>query len=182
MCHYYHLTLLEREKLLFLRAKSCSIAQTAAALGRDKSTISRELLRNAVNGKYIPVPAQKQYVRRRKDCRLHKRLEDNEVFALVRDLFIVHPWSPEEIASRLQLEHHKTVISYPTIYRANYAGMFDETPLSHGTRWAARHLRHRGKSRHARQYTERRGPLSTSYGISTACRSSQPLPARPLGM
>ena len=55
MCHYHHLTLLEREKLLVLCAKSCSIFQIAAALGHDKSTISRELRRNAVNGKYIPV-------------------------------------------------------------------------------------------------------------------------------
>ena len=47
MCHYHHLTLLEREKLLFLRAKSCSISQIAAALGRNKSTISRELRRSS---------------------------------------------------------------------------------------------------------------------------------------
>ena len=57
-------------KSTLFRAKSYSISQSAAALGRDKSTISRELRRNTVNDKYLPITAQKQYVRRRKACNL----------------------------------------------------------------------------------------------------------------
>ena len=83
----------------------------------------------------------------------------------MKDLFVVHHWSPEEISGRLRLEYHKPVISYATMYRAIYAGMFDETPLSHGARGAARRLRHPGKSRHTQQYTERRGSISISYDI-----------------
>ncbi|WP_423794151.1 IS30 family transposase [Megasphaera stantonii] len=44
--------------------------------------------------------------------------------------------------------------------------MFDETPSSHGFRGAIRRLRHRGKSRHTRQYTERRGLIPISLDIS----------------
>lgn len=131
MCHYHHLTLSERENLLFFRAQSYSISRIAAALGRDKSTISRELRRNTVNGKYLPITAPQQYARRRKACKPHKRLENAELFALVKNLFLVHHWSPEEIAGRLQLEHQKALLSYATIYRAIYAGMFDETSSSH---------------------------------------------------
>lgn len=166
ICHYHHLPLLEREKLLFLRAKSCSISPIAATLGRDKSTISRELHRSTVNGTYIPVTAQKQYVRRRKACRPHKRFEDKELFASVRKLFLGPHWSPEEIADPLQLEHHKPVLSYVTMYRAMYTGMFEESPLSHGARGAVRHMRRRGKSHHTRQHTERRSSIPISHNIS----------------
>ena len=159
MCHYHHLTLSERENLLFFRAQSYSISRIAAALGRDKSTISRELRRNTMNGKYLPITAQQQYARRRKACKPHKRLENAELFALVKNLFLVHHWSPEEIAGRLQLEHQKALLSYATIYRAIYAGMFDETSSSHGSRGAVHRLRHHGKSRHTRQYQERRGSI-----------------------
>lgn len=166
MCHYHHLTLSERENLLFFRAQSYSISRIAAALGRDKSTISRELRRNTVNGKYLPITAQQQYARRRKVCKPHKRLENAKLFALVKNLFLVHHWSPEEIAGRLQLEHQKALLSYATIYRAIYAGMFDETSSSHGSRGAVRRLRHHGKSRHTRQYQERRGSIPISHDIS----------------
>ena len=117
MCHYHHLTLSERENLLFFRAQSYSISRIAAALGRDKSTISRELRRNTMNGKYLPITAQQQYARRRKACKPHKRLENAELFALVKNLFLVHHWSPEEIAGRLQLEHQKALLSYATVER-----------------------------------------------------------------
>lgn len=97
-----------------------------------------------MNGKYLPITAQQQYARRRKACKPHKRLENAELFALVKNLFLVHHGSPEEIAGRLQLEHQKALLSYATIYRAIYAGMFDETSSSHGSRGAVRRLRHHG--------------------------------------
>ena len=92
--------------------------------------------------------------------------EDTEIFALVKNLFLVHHWFPEEFAGHLQLEHQKSILIYATIYRVIYVGMFDETPSSHGFRGAIRRLRHRGKSRHTRQYTERRGLIPISLNIS----------------
>ena len=47
MCHYTHLTPFEREKILFFLAEGKSITEIAHLLKRSKSTISRELLRNA---------------------------------------------------------------------------------------------------------------------------------------
>ena len=47
MCHYTHLTPFEREKILFFLAEGKSITEIAHLLERSKSTISRELRRNA---------------------------------------------------------------------------------------------------------------------------------------
>lgn len=166
MRHYQHLTLLERENILFLSATGYSITQIAKKMNRNKSTISREFHRNSSIGGYIPVKAQKRYTNRRKACKPHKRLEDTTLMDTVKRLFLDHQWSPEEIEGRLTLEYHHKVISYVTIYRAIYAGELDDKPLSHGNRGVIRKLRHHGKSRHVKGYVERRGKIRISHDIS----------------
>ena len=166
MCHYKHLTLEEREKILFFYAKEYSVTDIAKELGRSKSTISRELKRNRESGQYLPLIAHRKYARRREGCRPRKRLADPALFQIVREKFLDHQWSPEQIAGRLALEHHKAVISYATIYRAIYSGMLDESRRSHGSRGVIRKLRHHGKSRHTKQYEERRGKIKISHEIS----------------
>lgn len=52
---YKHLTIKEREILMFLRAKGLSIRAVALRLGRNPSTISRELKR--CTGNYSPSKA-----------------------------------------------------------------------------------------------------------------------------
>ena len=54
MSHYKHLTLSEREKLMYFLAKGCSMRRIAKELGRSASTISRELKRNSSKGEYLP--------------------------------------------------------------------------------------------------------------------------------
>ena len=39
MCHYHHLILSEREKLLFFLAKGCTLTYIAQKMGRNNSTI-----------------------------------------------------------------------------------------------------------------------------------------------
>lgn len=62
MCHYTHLTPFEREKILFFLAEGKSITEIAHLLDRSKSTISRELHRNAAPAdqsmSYCPLTAQ----------------------------------------------------------------------------------------------------------------------------
>jgi len=77
----------------------------AKELGRSKATISRELRRNGSDTLYIPAMAHKQYRTRRKKCRPHKKLDNPDLLALVKDKFIKHQWSPEEIAERLRLKN-----------------------------------------------------------------------------
>ena len=72
------------------------------------------------------------------------------LFAFVSKMFLEQQWSPEEIAGRLAYECSNLKISFNTIYRTIYAGMFD-TPherRSRGHRGAIRKLRHKGKTRH----------------------------------
>ena len=73
MCHYTHLTPFEREKILFFLAEGKSITEIAHLLKRSKSTISRELRRNAAPAgqpiTYCPLTAQALYKQRREACR-----------------------------------------------------------------------------------------------------------------
>ena len=168
MSHYTHLTIFEREKILYFRARGKSISFIARNLHRSKSTISRELKRNSFHGEYWPDQAQSAYASRRKNCHPHHRLDNFALFAFVRQAFLDWQWSPQQISERLRLEHHRCVISYATIYRAIYAGLFDtpEQRRSHGCRGAARKLRHHGKSRHTKNYEERRGRFNASHSLS----------------
>lgn len=168
MSHYKHLTRLEREKLLYFLAIGYSVTKIAKELGRSKSTISRELRRNSQKDGYLPVHAEAQYHKRRTRCRRKKLLEDAELYTLVRDKFLNHHWSPEQIAGRLKLENSTYRISYNTIYRAIYRGMFD-TPEqrsstgNHGAKWK---LRHKGKPRRGKNYKEKRGQLEIPHDIT----------------
>ena len=78
MCHYTHLTPFEREKILFFLAEGKSITEIAHLLNWSKSTISRELRRNAAPVgqpmSYCSLTAQALYKQCREACRPHKRL------------------------------------------------------------------------------------------------------------
>ena len=118
---YKHLSITEREKIAIYRAMGWSLCQIAKKLGRNKSSISRELKRNRRD--YLPSKAQTTYFKRRKKCCLQKKLSDKDLFSLVKKLFLDLHWSPEQIANRLKLDSYPIKISYKTIYRAIYGGM-----------------------------------------------------------
>ena len=162
---YNHLSIFEREKILIYLTQGLSICQIAKQLGRSKSTISRELARNP--GEYLPSKAQANYHKRRKNCRAHKLLENPELLALVKKLFLDSHWSPEQIANRLKLEEYPIQISYKTIYRAIHSGMFDTSAQkrSTGNRGAIRKLRHKGKPRKPKGYVSNRGKIPISHEL-----------------
>ena len=167
MSHYKHITLEEREKILVLHTKNYSITHIADIIGRNKSTVSRELSRNTVDNEYSAAAAQAIYEKRREKCRPERKLSDPKIFNYVREMFLEHQWSPEQIAGRLKMEKSDICISYATIYRGIYAGIFNtpEQRSSHGNRGAVRKLRHRGKTRHTRGYVEKRGKMVISNDI-----------------
>lgn len=171
MSLYHHLTISEREKILSLLSKGKSLSAIASEIGRSKSTISRELKRNSFDSEYSPHRAQEVYSKRRKTCHRHKLLDHPALFSFVRFAFLEQQWSPQQISGRLKMEKSAFQISYNTIYRAIYSGVFDtlKERSSHGCKGAIRKLRHRGKSRHTKNYEEKRGKI----------RSSHPLEERP---
>jgi IS30 family transposase len=74
-----HLTLKERELLYRLRKAGISIAQMARWMGRDRSTIYRELRRNSGGCGYRPKQAQRLADERRLACRRGWKLDDPRV-------------------------------------------------------------------------------------------------------
>ena len=165
MNHYHHLSIEERESILFLQGAGKGIREIAAALGRSASTVSREIRRNRVEERYLPSHAEQQYRKRRQRCRRRKILADPAANAVVKRLFLQEQWSPEQIANRLRAEGNAVQMSCSTIYRAIYAHMLEEKKLSHRERGVVRRLRHRGKARRQKNEEETRGKLKISNTI-----------------
>ena len=168
MCHYTHLTPFEREKILFFLAEGKSITEIAHLLNRSKSTISRELRRNAAPAgqpmcPYCPLTAHALYKQRREACGPHKRLAYAPLHAYIQTCILEYHWSPEEIVGRIQLEHGCQLVSVPTIYRAIHAGLLN--PSGTSAKFVLRKLRHHGKRHHKKGSEERRGKFVISHPI-----------------
>ncbi len=117
--NYTHLSIEERACLRKYYVEGKSFREIARLLGRNVSTISREINRNythryAINT-YYPHTAQKKYLLRRSFC--HRGMFWNEeVIAYINEKLQL-TWSPEQIASTpcaLKLPSFKTI--YRWIY------------------------------------------------------------------
>lgn len=172
MNHYNHLTINERENLLFLTGKGYSLRKIANLMRRSPSTISRELRRNSKKDSYSPSMATCLYQKRRKKCHKHYVLDNPDLYNTVKRLFLEEQWSPEEISYRLRLENYPFNISCNTIYRAIYARKFDEKGLPYGNRGCIRKLRHKGKTRHKKGIQDTRGKIRISNELEKRPKSA----------
>lgn len=146
-----HLTPKERESILFFLAQNCTITEIADMLGRNKSTISREVKRNSIDNRYSPHEAQKLYKNRRKRCAPKIKLMDSQLASAVAERLKLS-WSPEQIVGRDKLN-----VSVPTIYRAFKSGLLSQKIKIH--------LRRKGKPYRQRGVQERRGRLTECLSI-----------------
>ncbi len=114
---YTQLTREERYQIYILKRDNCNQTQIAELLGRDKSTISRELNRNQGLRGYRPKQAHNLALARRlsKVQSSLGREVWQEVEALIRQ-----EWSPEQIVGRLKMEQD-IHISHEWIYQYIYA-------------------------------------------------------------
>ena len=122
--HYDQLSLRERCPIDLLKQDGLSNGQSAARLGRARSTIGREVRRNskptkAWQGGYEPERAHALALRRRCWDNRHKLARQPDLRDHVRDRLAMG-WSPEMIAGRLALEEGGTIISHESIYRYAY--------------------------------------------------------------
>jgi IS30 family transposase len=164
MRHYKHLSADERDRIAELHARHEKVSSIARDIGRDKSTVSRELARNGRHGRYGALKAQERADERRKACRPKRRLDDPALAREVRSRIVDDHWSPEQIDGRLRLERGRCVVSFATIYRAVNEGRMD-APGARGSEPVRRHLRRKGKkARRGREET--RGRIRISHGIS----------------
>jgi transposase, IS30 family len=117
---YSHLLDEERDQIAIMRAAGRSICAIAMTLQRAKSTVSRELRRNALpSGRYSPLHAAGAYqLRRRREAILDK---DHRLRSFVCDR-LAEGWTPEQITGWLKAGNERglRVLGYQAIYTFIY--------------------------------------------------------------
>ena len=101
-----------------LLGRGYSDGEIADVLGRKRSTIYREQMRNSVKGEYVPEKAQhKAYVRRKyAKYQAMRIVKDMKLREYIETKLLDDEWSPEQIAGRLAREAGLQTVSAPTIY------------------------------------------------------------------
>ena len=137
---YTHFTLEEREIIAESLKEKKSFHEIARQLGRNVSSVSREVKRNfsKTPNRYHPWRATALYIHRRKKC-VRKAViqKDSELYTFIAE-GLCKFWSPEIIAARAAMNGHK--VSVGTIYRAIRKGVFKGIT-------AKKNLRRHGKKR-----------------------------------
>ena len=113
-----HLTMEDRDRIAQLHQRGVFQDEIAKALGRDPSTISRELSRNRVGEEYFAAQAHERAQERRRQRPLARKLDDPQLNEAVRR-GLAQEWSPEQIAGaqhRAHPDEPKRRVSARTIY------------------------------------------------------------------
>lgn len=113
-----HLTFEERKFLYRLNKKGVSKTEIARLMGRDRSTVYRELDRNMGKCGYRPKQAQRLADTRRLVCRRPHKMDDPDVHQYVQDK-IEKRWSPDQISARVRRDFPRARghwLSRQTIY------------------------------------------------------------------
>lgn len=152
---YKHFTRFERDLAYEMRANGSSLRVIGQHIGKDKSSVWRELRRNRdpVPGRWRlkncyqkSADADARAKRRRKRAGERKRLKNREIRSFVIEKLTKEQWSPQQIEDGIAGEHPGCSISARAIY--NFIKF--ERPLLRA------HLRLRGKPRRQR-VVHRRG-------------------------
>lgn len=149
MSSYSHYTLDERKCLQELLSQGNSLRKIATNLGRNVSSISREIKRNSSKKPKNPSNNAFNYnawrantcaiMRIRQQKRRFALPRDSQAFAYVEEHLNAY-WSPEQIAMRWRLEHPEATLSTSSIYRYIKRNEFESIRKT-------THLRRRGKNR-----------------------------------
>jgi len=166
MC-YRQITLEERYMLAALRAQHLPAAEIARRLGRDRSTIGREVRRNATrcDGHYRPQLAD-TYARGRRSLSRRNQRVTVEDLALVAAM-VWEQWSPEQAAGWLRAFTTRR-ISHETIYRYIWADWQEGGALHTQLRGARKQRRKRYRSYDSRGRVSGKRPISTRPAIVEA--------------
>ena len=163
---FVQLSLDERRIIAQMNERKISQAEIARKLGRDRSTICRELRRNFWHDREVPiaegywhVTAHRLAAARRRQYR--KLLRDPLLCAAVIER-LQDGWSPEQISGRIRLwSGAQTKLSHETIYQYVYSKEGQEKQL-------ARYLPERRRKRRPRYA---RKPRSLVFPMECAIRN-----------
>ena len=111
----------ERDLIAHLHAKGSSHSEIARQLGRDKSTISREIRRNGsrIYDVYLAHKANTRAKDRKQEAGQRPRLKNKQIKRyVIRKL--KQGWSPEQISGKLNESHSHLKISHEAIYQFIY--------------------------------------------------------------
>ena len=155
---YQQLTLEDRTMIYAFCKAEYSITAIAEELGRDKSTISREIKRNTGNRGYRPKQANEKATQRKQLA--YKAIKwTSEVEDIIIKL-LNEEWSPEQISAWLK-KHKNISISHQRIYQ-----FIEEDKSSGGSLY--RKLRQGNKKRRKKygKNTSKRGQIQNRVPIS----------------
>lgn len=116
---YTHITKTERIKISILLEDGYSIKKIAKKLKRGAGTVSEEIKKNSVKGRYDPDKAHQKARTRRKNSKYQgmKINSNRELKQYVEDK-IKLDWSPEQIAGRIKkIDRYITYASYRVVYK-----------------------------------------------------------------
>ena len=144
---YLHLTYEQRCQIYALLQSGYSQAYIARQIGVDRSTISRELVRNTGARGYRFKQAHDKASRRRQEASDQPRKMTPDVVELIEEKLTQEQWSPDQISGRLAKDG-VAFISHEIIYQHVWKDKKDGGKLY-------LHLRHSGK-----KYNKRKGKNS----------------------
>lgn len=156
---YHQITAAERYTLGLLRREGLTPAAIARVLGRHRSTIGRELRRNATHhdGSYRPPKADSSARCRRSRSRRNPRFGPAAWRLVTRRLMRL--WSPEQIARRLRRDG-RLRISHETLYRHIWADKRQGGTLDTYLRGAQKRRRKRYGANDSRGRVAGKRPIS----------------------
>jgi len=153
---YQQLTYEKRINIKTYLELSFKLIEIANLINVNKSTISRELMRNTGSRGYRPKQAQEKTNLRKKDSRKHVRF--TKAVKQRVEFYLRQDWSPEQVSGYLELEE-KIKISHETIYQHIWADKKAGGDLY-------KHLRCSHKKRKKRYgKTDRRGQIPDRISI-----------------
>jgi IS30 family transposase len=156
---YKQLTKEDRDRLSLFKAQGKSLREIAGLIGRDVSTVSRELRRNAApvyQGCYLAHKAQERADARKATAHERERLRKPRLRAYVSRM-LRRGWSPERISGRWKMLGREP-ISHEAIYQWVYTDARTLIPCL--VRAHRRRLRRGHSSRHKSSHIPSRTPIS----------------------
>lgn len=156
---YRQLSVEERDRIALLKGQGRSLREIARRLGRNASTISRELERNSPpvrEREYLAHRAQLRADIRKASAHERQRLRDSQLRAYARRQ-IRRGWSPERIAGRWKRLGRGT-ISHEAIYQWLYADAREL--IEHLTRSHRKRQRRGAKTKATAWFIPSRTPIN----------------------
>jgi transposase, IS30 family len=123
---YCHLTEKERDKISVLHSQGKKPSEIASIIGRNRSTISRELKKKTsvfFRGIYLSSQSHQNIKRNWKNSHKKQRMQDERIKQYVLEKLEKY-WTPELISGRIKLDLGLS-ISHEAIYQYIYDGNLD---------------------------------------------------------